>query len=273
MSKRIVIHIGLHKTGTSYLQDVFFPSLPNVEVVRGWFSHRDIIKSDLNKRLIITDESLSGNPFRGNYLAEFEENIKKIKRIYNNPIIIFGIRQQSKFMLSLCKQYLHEGGSKPVNYLYNLENSGKIKNQELLLIPKLELLTSTFSDIFVYSQETLKHRSDDFERAISSFLNIEKFLKSNKPQRKTANVGLKTVTQANLLRRLNRLSSRMEQTKLLPSLHNKWFRKFGITPTSIVLIFFKNVGKQPFELDKELKEHLEVFYKNDWEQAQKYVSY
>ena len=66
MSK-ISIHIGLHKTGTSFLQNNLLKNLPETSVVRGWYSHRQLMEMNLEKNLIISDEGISGRFLHKDY--------------------------------------------------------------------------------------------------------------------------------------------------------------------------------------------------------------
>ena len=100
MNDNLIFHIGLHKTGTTYLQSHLFKKL-DVNLIRGWESHRDLLKKSHKRRTLISDEGISGDFMSDNYDKIFYENLNKISKWYNNPFIIFGIREQSKFIISL----------------------------------------------------------------------------------------------------------------------------------------------------------------------------
>ena len=172
--KRLIIHIGLHKTGTTYLQEVLFPAIPGVEVIRGWYSHRKLLKSKPKSTTIISDESISGSLWSGNYGNDFKQNIDKINAIYQNPKIIMGIRNQLTFVESVYKQYLQEGGTGDFEEVFNINNTGLLKHDDLLLMPKIMLIKNTFSDVFIYSQETLSKNNQFVIAALMEFINISK---------------------------------------------------------------------------------------------------
>jgi len=173
MKRGFAIHIGLQKTATTYLQEILFPSIKNVLVIRGWHSHRRLISSNLEKQIILSDEGLSGSLWNGNCLKEFQSNLKKIKRLYQSPKLIFGIRKQSSFILSVYKQYLQAQGSKELTYLFNENNAGLLKKQDLLWMPRINFLKKEFKDVFIYSLEELSEREEDFVSGLCRFLAIK----------------------------------------------------------------------------------------------------
>ena len=132
-AKKITLHIGLHKTATSYIQSHIFGKHPSITLIRGWFSHRQLMAADFSKNLVISDESISGRLFNGTYLEDFNTNMEKIKELYKEPRIIFGIRRHDSFLLSVYKQYLHEGGSGNIDYIFDVNDNGIIKHHELFL--------------------------------------------------------------------------------------------------------------------------------------------
>ena len=51
-----MLHLGMHKTGSTYLKNYLFKRLKDVRVIRGWTSLRYIVKTPKNKHLILSDE-------------------------------------------------------------------------------------------------------------------------------------------------------------------------------------------------------------------------
>jgi hypothetical protein len=273
MSKSgITIHIGLHKTGTTFLQNSLFKSIPSTYVVRGFDSHRHLMKMDLEDELIISDEGLSGRLWYRNYLAEFYKNMKIIKKIYGDPKIIFGIRDQNSFIPSVYKQYLHEEGFENFNYLFDVDaNNGLIKHEEFLLIPKINYLKENFTDVFIYSQESLIKRQNDFINSLKEFLEIKQKIEIS--EKNFNNIGIKTELQVRLLKRLNRLNFRLKKIHPKLSLYSIVFRKLKITPRNICQNRLKNIGSKKFEIPNSSKDFIQQYYKSDWSEAYKEISY
>ena len=68
--KKVVIHIGLHKTGTTFIQETILPGLSTTRIIRGWHSHRFLMKADFSKQIILSDEGISGRLFGGTYYED-----------------------------------------------------------------------------------------------------------------------------------------------------------------------------------------------------------
>jgi len=103
--KRVLFHIGLHKTGTTWLQKVLFPTLADVSVQRSrdFHSITRIVAEHRDRPLIISHEGLSGSisPFKepGDRHSRLVQNIDSISRIRDSRIII-GFRQQLAWLNS-----------------------------------------------------------------------------------------------------------------------------------------------------------------------------
>lgn len=150
--KKVLVHIGLHKTGTTWLQNELFTSQNDVfepfyeantakghstlaedfifdqnkNLLNSFDSNSEIIndslqsilekKKDCNKVFVMSHERLSGYPsssaFDGSIIA------RRIKNIFPAAKILIVIREQVSCILSNYFQYLKEGGTKDLtNYL------------------------------------------------------------------------------------------------------------------------------------------------------------
>lgn len=272
-NNKIIVHIGLHKTGTTFIQNEIYPRLNSITTIRAWHSHRFIIKSDFDKKILFTDEGISGNPFGGNYLAEFKSNIKKIKHLYDDPKIIFGIRKHESFLCSLYKQYLHQKGHEEFSYLFNTSNTGLLKTDDLLFRNKIETLKKEFSNVFIYSQESLKKRPQDFINSLINFLEIEDELDFDSIETKERNVGVNTVFQVNLLKKLNRLNQTFKKYPFIPSLYSGRLVKYKLTPRDICQNHLKNINSEKFELNNDINNELANLFDEDWQHCSKYIEY
>ncbi|NQU32076.1 MAG: hypothetical protein HQ521_02480 [Bacteroidetes bacterium] len=120
----MIIHIGLHKTGTSFLQEKMFPKIMGINYLHGTSRLRNIyVDKQKSLELLISDEKISGLPFTSrdpdnsssNYYITFLEQMEIIHKSFNNPKIIIGFRKHYRFVLSLYKQYLAEVVANPFN--------------------------------------------------------------------------------------------------------------------------------------------------------------
>ena len=261
MNNNLIIHIGHHKTGTTFLQNFIFPCYKELSVVRAWYSHRKITEMPLKKNILITDEGISGNPFRGNYFDEFEKNIVNIKKLYGDVKILVGFREHSSMILSLYKQHLHEKGYLTLEEFFNKQNTGLIRQEELKFLIRVEILKKHFTHIFVYLQEDLKSNIDLFITKLSHFIGVDlnkeefEFLRD-----KTANVGIRTEKQVRLLRTMNILNSK----KYCPNLYGTKLARYKLTPRDICQNRMKDSG-DIFKMNSNLKTFITNLYNEDWQ--------
>lgn len=127
---QVVIHIGYHKTGTSWLQEEVFPKASNAwqpysyEEISNRFVHTSpyVFKAseilrEIRERapsgadakiLLISSERLSGSPHSGG----FDQRciIQRLHKTFPNAKIVIGIREQFSCIESCYKEYVRGGG-------------------------------------------------------------------------------------------------------------------------------------------------------------------
>ncbi|SDW95189.1 Sulfotransferase domain-containing protein [Marinococcus luteus] len=139
MRKTIYIHVGYHKTATTFLQKSIYPKLaPQITYLsRGHIQpylykirHKKLsdkaitdLRNDFEsmmeekKPLLISYEGLSGNPMSTKKKVKDNHTIlKDLRRIFPEESydvhIIVGVRRQLDLLTSLYVQYIHQGGYK-----------------------------------------------------------------------------------------------------------------------------------------------------------------
>ncbi|GAB5496670.1 MAG: hypothetical protein Phyf2KO_17500 [Phycisphaerales bacterium] len=131
---RLLIHVGLHKTGTTWLQDRVFvnndlgfgsPWGPMASPAVAEFMLVDPLAFDAKetrKRLgpeidevrakgyipVLSHEGLSSRPVRGTYYAPTVA--KRLKDVFPDSRVVIGIREQKGMILSLYRQFVRNGG-------------------------------------------------------------------------------------------------------------------------------------------------------------------
>jgi hypothetical protein len=253
----IIIHIGLPKTATSYLQADVFPFVEDLHLLRGWKSIRKML-SVYNKTILISDESLSGSLYSGDWRNDFSAKIKLIKTTFNNPKIIIGFREQKGFILSSYKQYLHQKGTKDFNSFYNIENTGLIKIEDLIYESMIEELKLNFNEIFIYTLDLIKNDFQLFFDQFSEFSGVPKVdVKSFTSKHR--NVGVKTIKEIELLIKTNKLNNKLDGF-----LYSPIFKKLKITPLQIILNGLPFDNSPDFKMPDEVNQFVSNHYKNDW---------
>lgn len=140
-----LIHIGYHKTATTWLQENFFRNSQVGFAVRNGSDRifREFVTRNpflfevtqvqamLNKHLlpmpatphvpVITQERLSGSPHTGGY--DSQAIADRLKKVFPEARILIVVREQSGLILSGYKQYVRNGGQQSLaRYMFPPEN-------------------------------------------------------------------------------------------------------------------------------------------------------
>jgi len=130
----MLIHIGYHKTATSWLQALYFSQHPNIhypiEYEQLWqhlisphglefdLHHAQqyfntVFTAPANKIPVISSERLSGNPHSGGF--DSKEIANRLKQLFPHAKILIVVRNQVDMILSNYKQYIKAGGIVTLN--------------------------------------------------------------------------------------------------------------------------------------------------------------
>lgn len=131
MARRLLLHIGYHKTATSWMQQrLFVPEHGYVQIARHpdiWqhvvaphgltfdpAAMRTVIRTGLDglaagKVPVISSEILSGHPFFGGIGSDVYA--RRLKEIAPDARILISIRAQLRILTSVYMQYLMRGGT------------------------------------------------------------------------------------------------------------------------------------------------------------------
>jgi len=136
----LLLHIGYHRTGSTWIQRVFFPLHPALEPVA---THEEIYKKlvrpnsfdfspldgvdyffkrieavqESGKIPVISSEILCGSPFTGG--RESKEIARRLFEVFPGAKILIVIREQISMITSTYKQFVHGGGPGSVGRFLN----------------------------------------------------------------------------------------------------------------------------------------------------------
>ncbi|MDZ5783476.1 sulfotransferase domain-containing protein [Marinococcus luteus] len=145
MRKTVYIHVGYHKTATTFLQKSIYPKLKQqitylsrkriqqylYQVRHKKLSEAQILElrsgieemAEPEKPLLISYEGLSGNPM--SMREKIKDNhtiLKDLRRVFPEETydvhIIVGVRHQLDLLTSLYVQYIHQGGYKQADTVF-----------------------------------------------------------------------------------------------------------------------------------------------------------
>ena len=261
----VFIHIGLHKTGTTFLQKVVFPTLQDVHLVKPWARVRKVLLVPTDHTLLISNEALGGIPWNGTWYKEFEENVEMIKNRFPEASILIGFRRHESLLLSLYKQYLQEGGATSIQKFIN----DKIIDIENFHFGKrISYIEKRFDNIFIYTQEEMINRFESFFSSLCHFFETEPTV--DEPLgRETCNVGLRGEMQSDVLIALNRIDRLLARLPVVPTLNNSIFRRFNITPRHICQHWLSGISSSPLRLPEGLRDKVRTRFEEDWSHVQK----
>lgn len=201
MNKSIYIHIGHHKTGSTFLQKIFqsnsdvnllndFVQPWNDELIKTLISKEDYsvekVKKVTEQRIIenkvniISAERLSGHPYSCGYDAELIKS--RLFECLQNAKIIIAKREIQSFTLSCYKQIVMEGYCGYLTDFLNPAEWKSVNNRTKYLSqqPLIESYLKSFKEVLILSFEDLVNNENEFLEQISSFINVK--LSSNNQQ-------------------------------------------------------------------------------------------
>ncbi|SFE11235.1 hypothetical protein SAMN05216238_108139 [Lentibacillus persicus] len=301
--KRIVyLHVGFHKTATTFLQWKVFPQLSEVNLIKKAdakklltevrlkkLSDNDIkrIRSGLESKvsdsgpILVSYEGWTGSPFSQKKSKSAYTILKDLHRLFPQEHydvhLIIGIRKQVDIMTSLYVEFLHQGGTKTEEaYFEELRKNNKLRHY--LYNDYLTTVEQLFGDnYFVFIYENFKKEQENYLLRLLNYIGVENIPEYN-------NVRLNRsygVLQAKLARLLNKLFKskknpkgkipqfsitlkRKNSRKLAEILTGKPKRKVTISPRTLLKnnLSFKLHYKR-YELPKTLQDEINQYYEED----------
>ena len=259
----IFIHIGMHKTGTTFFQKSVFTNVKGAIYLSKPHLNR-LIGLDRKSKYIISNESLSGWAWG----ADRKMFIKDLSMIFPKAHILISFRRQDDWLRSVYNEYIKWGGYLEIDKFFDLhDDKGVIKRDELYFSELLDSIDECFENeplVFFYDELRSDPQGlvDKIGRYIGCKIKVKKWEKKNK--------GL-TERQISILKKINAFAKSEFNPEGKLRLYNKYSRKYGMDPVSIVkkLRGFLGQGNVTDQNRKYLDQVLD-FYKDDWN---KIISY
>lgn len=152
--RKVYLHVGFHKTATTFMQKAIFPKLKQVNYIKNGRIKKEIGNIRLNKisdlaaenltnffksfnngkPILISFEGLSGSPLSATKRKPQFDILKDLRRVFPESEfdvhVIFGIREQVTLLTSLYVQFIHQGGViGPKDFIRGrLKNNGSLNN-------------------------------------------------------------------------------------------------------------------------------------------------
>jgi len=191
--KDIFIHIGLPKTGTTYLQKYVFPKIKGVNYLSPLqiAMPNYILSVEVDDRpLLISDEYLSTNYFvdsKGHMHGSRYTIAENLKKIFPDASIIIVLREKEQWLKSFYLQYLKSVYRTPISF--EKFKKGLKENGTLDFEKYIEYLKENFRRVLVLDYEELRINPHGFIKKICDFMGVET-PPLHQIERKRANVRL-----------------------------------------------------------------------------------
>ena len=161
MKKKLIIHIGLHKTGSSFLQHCVFPKLKGVNYI--YKPENPLFAPILASRInLMSDEEISMSmPHKqGKFKGLWE-----LQKQYPDAKIIIGIRKHGSWFYSCYAQYIKTGG-------YLNQDRYYLKYPHISPEEYYLLLKTMWKNIYIYWHEDLINNRATIVRGICEFIGV-----------------------------------------------------------------------------------------------------
>jgi len=123
----LYLHVGLHKTATTYFQANVFPYWKGVRYLRN-LSVENFLKAPANDPCLASREGFSGGVVA--HQAEKLLFLKRLSRMFPDARILISFRQHASYINAIYSQYLRYGGTLPFSEFFNLDHDNSLMKQE-----------------------------------------------------------------------------------------------------------------------------------------------
>lgn len=225
----LLIHVGYHKTGTSWLQRHWFgdpargfarvsthdlripdpdPLCFDAEALRRGYAPRLAAARAGGGVPVISSERLSGNPHSGGY--DRKEIAERLARVFPQARILIVLREQRAAILSSWLQYVRVGGTCPLREYVFPEQDGRLpmfRIEHFFYDRLIALYQRLFGapNVRVELYERLRDEPESFAASVARFAGVE--VPHDLPFQRRENRGLHALA-IGLRRRLNPLLRR-----------------------------------------------------------------
>jgi len=262
----LYFHVGMHKTGTSYMQQYVFPKLSGITFLSPHSPLDAFLRIEANGKFLYSNERLAGRLWAS--LEDVEYSIKRLAHLFPEARILMSFRPHHSFIVSSYKQYLHQGGCLSFCEFYDFNSdSGLISRDQLRYQPRIEFLKTYFGrDPFVYLQSEIFSKLDGLLADICAYLEIDP-PDARRIPRRSANVGVNH-GQAKVLRWLNHFFRSEFNPNGKFDYRRGILRHLGVTPRRIAQRALWFIPDGDF-FDETDRNRVSEYYAADWKYVER----
>lgn len=198
----VTFHVGLIKTGTSWLKSHVFSRMKGISYFAADESFRDFIDQiDPSLPMLVSNEDLSGRkPFAGDYRRARLRALQNLADIFPESRLLIFFREPSLWLTSLYRQYILEGGCDAwSSFSARWLQSGALDFDDLLT----KIRSMNFSKILALDHADLVEHQSQTLSVVSDFVGCDNLDMSEFDRNTRRKVGVRN-NAAKILLLMNR---------------------------------------------------------------------
>jgi len=219
---KTILHIGMQRTGTTFLQWEVFPKL-NIRYISPEFfkygnigtlaeSYHFIMKKDT----LISNENIWYHGIKDDYEDTRFQRLEIIYKLFPHAKIIFGIRDKDSLLKSLYKKTIASGA------IWTYEEFLQQINPSVFdYNPYVKRLKEIFTDVYIYRFEDFKKDPDKLIQDMCDFMEVKAPEIERKAYKRKWNIGY-TDKQIKIARKLNKVFKTPYNPRGIIPLKYKW---------------------------------------------------
>jgi len=264
MDKIIYFHVGISKTGSTFLQQRVFPILKNIHYIptRKYHKINEEISSIKKGNILVSRE----------FDRQFEREVDLFAKGHKNAIPIIVFRRHDQYLASQYRRFVKNGFKHDVKRFFDIDNDlGFFKKIHFNFTHQVNHLKTTFNAeplVFVY--DDFKTNSSDFIQKLSSLIRAKVDLNEIDFSTKHGSYNEK---QLKIIRSISR-GVNLQKRRVFKSvlLHYIWrffhaIARYGILYVSLLIPRFL-ISKEPL-IDDSYLNQVKRYYTKDWEHIMK----
>lgn len=255
----LYLHVGLHKTGTTYLQSVVFPNWSGIRYLRN-LTVENFLRIDSEETVLASREGLSG-PALGSQ-AEKLAFLKRLSRMFPEARILISFRPHAAYVNALYSQYLRYGGTLTLPEFFDIESDrGMLKHNDIQFRPYIEAIEEYWGRTpFVFLLSEIMRQPDRLADDLGALVgNVPPRFEAVTRRSRNASLG---AVQANTLRRLN-ITCGVHLHRDGSTRPYRTLRRLSIDPPHICQRWSAIAKSMPM-MNSELADRINQHFRDDW---------